>query len=147
MDRLPGDGVGVRTRSQFVRTLYFLIPTIVVLSVVFPYYKEQRAKEEVAVMLDQAERMAQAVDAYRTKNGKLPASVAEAGFDEPLVPYARDVTIAPDGSVTLEYQGPVIDGKKLTVSRAAGADGKAAWKCVAEEIPEAYRPGRCAAQQ
>ena len=144
MEPLPGEVRAPRSRSPFMSALSLIVPVIVVLLIIFPGYRDQRAREELMVLADQAERMAQAVETFRQKNSRLPVSVEEAGFDEYLAPYARQVTIAPDGGIVIEYQGPLIDGKKLSVVRIADANGKPAWKCTAEaDIPEAYVPVRC----
>ena len=71
-------------------------------------------------------------------NGAWPAGAAEAGlpaFDAQAPGAVRDITVGPQGVVTVELREPFATGSRFVLTPRAGSDGSIQWTCRSEGDP------------
>jgi hypothetical protein len=101
-------------------------------------------RRQVAVALEAAEPMRQALTTHALEHGSLP-SEGELRADPRFKPVRRmgaTVSLGPGASIDMKLTGGPLDGKKFSWTPAKEGD-VLEWLCAQESVPEEYLGPPC----
>jgi TM2 domain-containing membrane protein YozV/Tfp pilus assembly protein PilE len=116
-------------------------------AIAIPAYADYTARAKVFGALATAQRAADAVEAYVNENSSLPASLADAGFTDPLPAHVQAIELdESNGDVVVTMSGPPFDDSGATFALSPTTDGSSSgiiWRCSAIAIRERHMPQHC----
>jgi TM2 domain-containing membrane protein YozV/Tfp pilus assembly major pilin PilA len=115
-------------------------------AIAIPAYADYTARSKVIGALATAQRAANAVEAYVEEKGSLPASLADAGFADPLPANVQAIELdETNGNVVVTMSGPPFDASGASFALSPTTDGGSgiAWRCGPIDIRDRYLPSRC----
>lgn len=122
--------------------LVFMIGILAAIAV--PQYAEYGNRTKMALAVSTGEKAGAAVGSYFETHQAIPASLAEAGFAEPLPNGLKQIILnTENGSLDLHLFLGVDQLKVIVLMPAIGADGKVSWSCSSEHIEDRLLPLRC----
>jgi Tfp pilus assembly protein PilE len=128
-----------------VGLLTFVSVIGILAAIAIPQYQEYVTRSKVTEARNVANRAATYVGNFYETHQRVPDSLAEAGFTEPLPLSIRNIALARNAVLSIEMstatQGPVA-GKSFTLN-PADDNGHVIWTCSSAEIADRYLPLPC----
>lgn len=122
-----------------------LIVLAILAAIALPAYQSYVSRARVSQALVMATTASHQVSAYVLEHDRIPASLAEAGFEMTpeasiqsisLDPYTAQIQVTLSGSAQ-------IDGKSLLLTPSKNGSGEVAWQCVNGDVPQSLLPSQC----
>jgi uncharacterized RDD family membrane protein YckC/Tfp pilus assembly major pilin PilA len=125
--------------------LGLVLPGIAVLAVVVPGYQQYAARQKVSDALRQVKPATLAIQRHLAATGRMPESLAEAGFDTSRrLPGVRHLSLDPDsGAITVTLAGEPAEGRTVLVLPVEVRSDAIVWGCQPGTLPPTWLPAEC----
>ncbi|MBE8215873.1 MAG: prepilin-type N-terminal cleavage/methylation domain-containing protein [Endozoicomonadaceae bacterium] len=118
----------------------------ILVAIALPAYQDYTKRAHVTEGLNLASNAKIAIAEYYSSEGVFPVSNAMAGLSSDIEGNAvKNLTVGPDGVLTITYNQKVIDNGNLTLTPRAG-DGQISWECLipsGSSLQARYVPASC----
>lgn len=122
-----------------------LIPILgIIAAVSIPAYYGYKSRSSAIHSHMYVERMAKHVGAYIMNQGRLPATIAEAGYPEGLPVGVRSVVVNQQtAQLEITMDVPPFEGQTYYMAPSWDKDGYVAWRCLHGDIKQNLLPTSC----
>lgn len=115
-------------------------------AIAIPAYQDYVNRAKTAEAYKSAQGAASVVGLYYMRNGSMPLSLQEAGYQVALPQQVESLKFNPDNAViavTMAADGGVVAGKQIVLTPFRDKDGSVVWACASESIPTRLLPHAC----
>lgn len=113
-------------------------------AVALPAYQDYTLRAKTTQALSFGRSAARAVGTYYESNQRIPGSLAEARFVEPIPTVLQDLRLnTTDGMLQLVMAPGSLAGKTIRLVPATDAQGHVIWQCRPDQIAPRYLPPDC----
>lgn len=124
--------------------LFFFMFVGVLAAIAIPAYQDYTTRSRTGAAYQFMSQAAHTTSVYYASNGRLPASLADAAFAQPLPVEARNLKFDEQrGVITLVFDQGVLAGKSLQMLASVNAHGELVWQCTSKDIKAALLPAPC----
>jgi type II secretory pathway pseudopilin PulG len=116
----------------------------IVAAIALPAYQDYTSRVKTKQALSFGRSASRAVGAFYESNQRIPGSLVEARFTEPMPKELQDLRLnTTDGVLQLVLASGPLAGKTIRLVPATDAQGRVIWQCRPDQIAPRYLPPDC----
>lgn len=122
--------------------LFFFVGILA--AVAIPAYQDYTVRAKAVQALSYGKSAGVAVGEFYSEKRRLPASLAEASFTQPLPTGLQDIQLnKANGVLSLVLAPSPVTGRAIQLVPSVDTDGRVLWKCEAANVAPKYLPQEC----